>query len=109
MLARLGEGWEIRNVLFQYRLSLFCFAKLTKEAGNLFESLQRFCLMQKLQPTLRNLAKLVCGGWEIRTPDQVAPMLPFQGSALDRYANPPVRTIVPLLWSVEQSNGILFV
>ncbi len=44
--------------------------------------------------TLRNLAKLVCGGWEIRTPDQVAPMLPFQGSALDRYANPPSRFYV---------------
>jgi hypothetical protein len=72
------------------------------------ESLQRFCLAQKLQPTLRNLAKLVCGGWEIRTPDQVAPMLPFQGSALDHYANPPMATIVALFWFGRQSNGILF-
>ncbi len=32
---------------------------------------------------------LLCGGGGIRTPDGCNTMLPFQGSALDRYATPP--------------------
>ncbi len=32
----------------------------------------------------------ICGGWEIRTPEGIAPLPPFQDGALDRYANPPI-------------------
>ena len=31
----------------------------------------------------------ICGGWGIRTPEPVAQLPPFQGGALNRYANPP--------------------
>ncbi len=29
------------------------------------------------------------GGWEIRTPEGITTLPPFQDGALDRYANPP--------------------
>lgn len=31
------------------------------------------------------------GGWEIRTPEGISPLPPFQGGALGHYANPPVK------------------
>ena len=32
---------------------------------------------------------LICGGWEIRTPEGITTLPRFQHGALDRYANPP--------------------
>lgn len=41
-----------------------------------------------------NLLSNKSGGGEIRTLERVAPLPPFQGGALDRYATPPMSLIL---------------
>ena len=51
------------------------------------------------------LVHFVHGGeWEIRTPDGVSPMPPFQGGALDHYANSPNISI--FLQSIQNTGNV---
>ncbi len=42
------------------------------------------------------------GGWGIRTPDPVSQIPPFQGGALDHYANPPCGLFIPRTLGFEE-------